>query len=68
MDDPTTLMLSVLFGAIGLGYFVYGKKQQKWVAMVAGALLCAFPYFVSNVWATIAIGMALCAAPFVIRE
>ncbi len=66
--DSTSLMLSVLFGAIGTGYFIYGKKQQKWVCLLAGIGLCAFPYFVSGVWASIGIGVALCAAPFLIRE
>ena len=29
MDIGTTLLFSTLFGSIGLGYFMYGKKQQK---------------------------------------
>jgi len=29
MDIGTTLMLSILFGSIGAGYFLYGKKQQQ---------------------------------------
>ena len=28
MDFGTTLIFSILFGSIGMGYFVYGKKQQ----------------------------------------
>lgn len=68
MDDSTSLMLSVLFGAIGAGYFVYGKKQQKVVPLAAGVLLCIYPWFVTNLYATIAVGVALTAAPFVVRR
>jgi hypothetical protein len=34
MDMGTTLMLSILFGSIGAGYFLYGKKQQQFVPLL----------------------------------
>jgi len=46
----TTLIFSILFGSIGMGYFVYGKKQQAALPLLAGIVLCIFPYFVSNVY------------------
>ena len=67
MDDTTTLILSVVLGAIGAGYFVYGKKQQRFVALAAGLLLCTYPFFVSNLYAVIVLGVVLVAAPFVFR-
>jgi len=36
MDIGTTLMLSILFGSIGAGYFIYGKKQQQCVPLLTG--------------------------------
>ena len=44
--STASLYLSFLFGAFGMGYFVYGKKQANWVAMGCGFGLCVFPYFV----------------------
>ncbi len=66
--DTASFFLSFVLGVFGLGYFVYGKKQANWVAMVAGAGLMGFPYFVSNLWAMLAIGIALLALPFVFKD
>ena len=43
--DPNTLILSLVPSGIGFVLFVYGKKQQRWPHMVAGALLSVYPYF-----------------------
>ena len=61
-----SLLVGMIAGAIGVGYFIYGKKQQKLVTMLSGVLLCVYPYFTDNVWLLIAIGAALMAAPFFI--
>ena len=37
------LWLGVLAGAVGMGYFIYGKRQAKYVPMIAGVLLCVYP-------------------------
>ena len=65
--DTRTLFAGMFFGSIGMGYFVYGKKQQQWVALFSGIALCAFPYFVSNVFLIIVIGIGLMALPFFMR-
>ena len=62
-----TLIWGMLFGAFGLGYFIYGKRQQAPVPLVAGLLLMVFPYFVPNAWATFLIGVALLAVPWCLR-
>ncbi len=67
MDIGTTIMFSTLFGSIGLGYFIYGKKQQKMVPLIAGIALCAYPYFISNVYAMVGVGIILTAVPWLIR-
>jgi hypothetical protein len=57
---------TVFLGIIGTGYVMYGRRAQNVVALVAGVLLCVFPYFVeSPVW-TLVIGAGLLAAPFFI--
>lgn len=67
MDSGTVLFLSVVFSAIGMGYFVYGKRQKKGIAMISGLLLCAYPYFISNAFLFFSIGIVLAALPFFIK-
>ena len=61
-----SFVFGILAGAIGAGYFVYGKRQTKVVPMAAGVLLCIYPYFTDNLVLLLVIGVALLAAPFVI--
>ena len=65
--DTSSLLLSILFGSIGLGYFVYGKKQKLVVPLVCGLALMIFPYFIANTIALVAVGVALAALPYFIR-
>jgi hypothetical protein len=63
MDTSSaSLFLSLLIGAVGAGLLVYGWKQRRWPQLAGGAILCAYPYFVSNVWVMIAIAVSLCGA------
>lgn len=64
--SPASLLIGILAGAIGVGFFVYGKRQTKFVPLIAGALLCIYPYFLSSVPWMLAIGALLIAAPFLI--
>ena len=65
--SASTLFWGILFGAIGLGFFVYGKKQQAIVTLASGLALMVFPYFVSGTWLLIATGAALTAIPYFVR-
>ncbi len=67
--EPMTAILlwGLLFGSIGLGYFIYGKKQRSVVPLICGLALMVFPYFVPNMALLIGIGMALCAIPYFLR-
>ncbi|MEI8341580.1 MAG: amino acid transport protein [Verrucomicrobiota bacterium] len=61
------LLAGVLFGSIGMGAFVYGKKRASAVHMILGALLMGYPYFVSGVQALIGIGVGLTIALFLFK-
>lgn len=65
--DTAMIMFSVLFGAIGMGYFVYGKRQQAIVPLCIGMALIVFPYFVASVMSLLIIGVILIAIPYFIR-
>lgn len=58
----------MLFGSIGLGFFVYGKRQRAIVPLLAGVALSVLPYFVSNVYLMVGVGIALVALPTFIRR
>jgi hypothetical protein len=58
-----TLLLGLIFGSIGFGYFIYGKKQGKVVIKYAGIALMVFPYFIENKYAVFGIGALLMAVP-----
>ena len=61
-----SLFIGVIAGAIGMGYFIYGKRQSKIVPMVAGVLLCIYPYFVDSLlWLSLT-GLLLVATPFLL--
>jgi hypothetical protein len=66
-DIQAWLLWGVLFGSVGLGYFIYGKKQRAVVPLVCGLVLMVFPYFVSNVILLVVAGAVLCAIPYFLR-
>ncbi len=68
MDDSTFLLLTLLWSSIGTGYFIYGKKQRRAPALLAGVALCLFPYFLTNPWANLGVGLLLTAAPFALAS
>lgn len=67
MDSTTSIMWGLLFGSIGLGYLVYGRRQRRGIALLSGVVLCAFPYFVGNVVLMILIAIVFMALPFFIK-
>ncbi|MCZ6870474.1 MAG: hypothetical protein O7G84_13310 [Gammaproteobacteria bacterium] len=67
MDGETSLLWMVLFGAIGMGYFAYGRKQKRTIPLLSGIGLMVYPYFISGTFAMIAVGAILLAIPYFIR-
>lgn len=67
MDGTSLLVWGVLFGAIGLGFFTYGRKQRAIVPLFTGIGLCVFPYFVPNVVILVLVGVILVALPYFVR-
>ena len=67
MSSASTLMWGMIFGSIGLGFFVYGKKQKAVIPFFSGIALIAFPYFISNVYVLVLFGIVLISLPFFIK-
>lgn len=60
--------LSALFSMVGLGYFMYGKKQMDMEFLVSGVALMGYPYFVGSALAVVLVGSSLLAAPFLAKR
>ncbi|KPU83122.1 amino acid transporter [Psychromonas sp. PRT-SC03] len=67
MDSASMIVWSVLFSSIGVGYFMYGRKQQAIVPFCVGLLLFVFPYFVSSVAMLLISGIVLILIPYFIK-
>ena len=65
--DSQSIIWGLIFGSIGLGYFVYGKKQRSVVPLVCGLGLMVFPYFVSNTAVLVTVGLLLSMIPYFVR-
>jgi hypothetical protein len=48
MFTTSFLFASLLWGSVGLGYFIYGKRQQSLAAMGRGILMMVVSYFVGS--------------------
>ena len=66
--SAAALLWGVVFGSIGLGYFMYGRKQKATVPLVCGLVLMVFPYFISNAVAIVVIGVVVSAVPYFVRR
>ncbi|HZL42480.1 MAG TPA: hypothetical protein VFD66_04295 [Verrucomicrobiae bacterium] len=42
------LFASLMWGSIGVGYFVYGKKQSSLIPLVGGLLMIGVSYFIGS--------------------
>ncbi len=67
MDSTAALLWGVLFGSLGLGFFMYGKKQKAIVPLVCGLALMVYPYFIANTIALVVVGLLLTAIPYFIK-
>jgi hypothetical protein len=66
--DVGVLLWGLLFSSIGLGFFLYARKQRAVVPLVCGLVLMICPYFIPNVIALVAIGVVLIAIPYFFRS
>jgi hypothetical protein len=67
MDSTAVLLWGLLFGSIGFGFFIYGKKQKAVVPLITGIALCVVPYFIANVYALVMVGVILVAIAYFVR-
>ena len=57
--DPVWLFLSLIPSGIGFVLFVYGRKQDRGIYMIAGIVFSIYPYFTPSSLVMMVIGIAL---------
>jgi hypothetical protein len=67
LGSVAVLIWGMLFGAIGFGYFLYGKKQKAIVPLITGIALCVVPYFIADVYVLVLVGVILMVIPYFVR-
>lgn len=67
MDSTAVLIWGLIFGSIGVGFAIYGKRQKAIVPLCVGLTLCVVPYFIANVYVLILLGCVLTAIPYFVR-
>jgi len=61
------LVLSLIFGAVGLGYLTYGRQQHLIMATIAGFALMILPGLVPGAAAACVVSAVFMALPFLLR-
>ncbi len=67
MGNTSVLLWGTLFSSIGVGFFIYGKKQRAIIPLIVGVLLSIYPFFITNLAILIIVGIALTALPYFVR-
>jgi hypothetical protein len=68
MGDESSIVWAMFFGAIGVGYFMYGRRQRQLMPFITGIALMVVPYFVDGAAAMIGLCVAFMALPYFIRS
>ena len=64
MWNTSFLFASLIWGSVGFGYFIYGKKQSSWPPMAAGLLMMVASYFAGSALLMSIISLALIVAVY----
>ena len=67
MEGTSLLIWAMVFGGIGLGFFMYGKKQKAIIPLFTGIALFIFPYLISDVYILVIVGAIIMTLPYFVR-
>ena len=62
-----SVLFYVFTGALSLSYMLFGKKQRKAVALLAGLGLGILPYFGLEMWQMVIGAVILIVLPFMLK-
>jgi hypothetical protein len=66
--DTNFLFASLFWGSVGIGYWVYGKKQREMIPMLGGVAMIAVSYFVGSWLLMSLICIALMVAVYQLKK
>lgn len=66
MFSANFLFASLIWGSVGVGYFIYGKKQSSLLPMIGGVLMIAVSYLVASALLMSLIGIGIILALYVL--
>ena len=59
MDISSTLFASLVWGSIGMGFAIYGKKQRATAPLAGGIMLMGISYFIGSALVMSVVGVVL---------
>ncbi len=66
MFNPSFLFASLIWGSIGVGFLVYGRRQKEWVPSLGGILMIVASYFAGSALSMTAVCLGLGVAVYVL--
>ncbi|WP_404366110.1 hypothetical protein [Marinobacter sp.] len=67
MAETTPLLLALVFGSVGIGYLVYGRRPGKRAWFYTGLALLVLPYLTTATLPLLSLGVILLFVPRFIR-
>jgi hypothetical protein len=68
LTNANSLVASLIWGSVGLGLFIYGKKQQSLVPLFGGLLVMGVSYFIESALSMSLVSIALLVAIVWLRK
>ena len=65
--DMNLLMVSFVFGMVGMAMCMYGRKAGQPVPLISGAALMAVPYFIANMIVLLIVCCVLMVLPLFVH-
>ncbi len=59
MGSSSSLLASLIWGSIGVGFAIYGKRQKAMAPLVGGILLVALSYLIGSALLMTMLGVVL---------
>lgn len=67
--NPNTLIAPLIWGSVGTGFLIYGKKQQSMIPLFGGIIMVALSYFVASaLYMSIACLVLMAVMYFLVRQ
>ena len=63
-----SLVASLIWGSVGMGLFIYGKKQQSMVPLFGGLLIIGISYFIESALLMSLAAVALLAGVYCLKK